>query len=355
VFLKIISNNKAIFIRTDELNDEVGFWANYNNNKYQVCHTNKGPDSLNASINGKAYSGIDRPKVEDSPMHTQDQFTYFCSSKRYGENLMLSNWTGNGFVLAYNPTTVAWPKVFIASDKTEDNYKGDNAGSARFIIQTPTYVPDSSEIVFLLGKSKFLDQSIYGIQASNKVNNCYLTIENSTTCVSCNNDLATNTSTICCYGVYIDTSITFSSLYLNFPLIYSNTTNTYSNKDVYYAEVQIADINNNTFTFDTKQTNAVDAGITAAKITGIAYTEPVQRGSFGQVTFTLTLPRDMKLIITDDMKKLVIPNQQPRCFVNFGTNTSNTDAAGNYIMDSCDVSGISQISALITITTKNII
>jgi hypothetical protein len=311
------------------------------------------------SVSDYYYSGIDRPKVEDSPMHTQDQFAYFCSSKRYGENLMLSNWTGNGFVLDYNPTTVAWPKVFIASDKPEDNYKGDNAGSARFIIQTPTYAPANSEIVFSLGKSKFLDQSICGIQAGNKVNNCYLTIENSTTYVSCNNDLATNTFTVCCYNMYIDTSITFSSLYLNFPLIDTNTINTYLNKDVYDAEIQIADVNNNPFTFDTKQANAVDAGITAAKITGIAYTEPVQRGSFGQVTFTITLPRDavrnMKLLITGDMKELVIPNQQPRCFVNLGTDTSNTDAAGNYLIDSCDVSGLSQNSAPITITTKNII
>jgi hypothetical protein len=304
------------------------------------------------------YLGITRPTIEDSPKYSQDQFAYFCSSKRYGENTLLTNRV-NGFLLDYNVSTATWPKVDISTDKAEDNFKGDNAASLKFVINPPTSVPANSYLSFSLGKSKFLDQSICGLQIAERASPCSFTSLNGVTYVSCVNNVPISSFNVCCYNLAIEESVTITNLDVTFPTDNNSTVLNYLDPEVYDAGKQIGAVAGNPFTLDTKQGTAVDPLTLSAKVTSIAYSEPVQRGNIGKITFTVTLPRDpvrnMKLQILGNMQELLISSMPPRCFAQFGNDGTNADTAGNYLIDNCDVSGLTGTVTPLTITTKNVI
>jgi hypothetical protein len=295
------------------------------------------------------FTGITRPTIEQSTTYLKDVFAYFCTSKRFEENGMLYNWASNTFNLDYNPSTSSQiPLVMIRPDKAENNFNNDRASSVRFDIRLPTNVPDKSNITFSLAKNNFDYNTSCGIMMNNRAVDCTFNNVNSVLYITCGTN-ASNQFSICCYNFFIDTNISLSSLTVKLP----------TGDALYDASAMINAIAGNPFFYDTKNDTANNPLNSSAKVVSYSYNSVGQKGAFHMLTFNIVLPRDpvrnMKLQLFGDMREIIIQGFAPTCTPYLGDNNTNNDQDGQWLWDSCDVSGLVDNSKPITVTTKDII
>lgn len=290
-------------------------------------------------------------------------------------------------------TTSNWV-VKISNERNTDMYKADTSGSLVIELTIPGYVPLLSTIS--MSSVSFGTNTNCGYILSNNISiNCGRGTESNTiNCLLIDGVMNTNKISIACY--YITSG--------NDPLVVNSLSVDYYkfNGNASYSAVQelvfdsivstpTSESGANLFTYDTNQDKAIkvaDSNDIVAKINQIFYQQSKNIGGMGVLWMKIELPTspkpDLKLVIEGNFSKYALTDIQPSCFFTYSNKESDFDFLnkdevifynyndskdllaefpkygtdfnqGDFLVDSCYVSGFSSSSGKISLLHKNLI